>query len=105
MNYLRLSQTLGSAHFDMRAVCAKHNCTLSHRCRDLRPVGKLWAWLDYGQRDDVQTKEQHREYIPSYEVRAAARRTFERKDPLEVEQFLDAEAGGAGRGEPLIVPR
>ena len=101
-SYLRLSQTAGMEHSDIKAVCAEHAgsvCGLSRGCRNNRPIGYLWWWLAQGR---GLTKAQHSELGrvgPTFAQRHAAREAFERLDG--VDDFLAAEAGGAGQGEPL----
>ena len=100
-NYLRLSQTAGMEHSDLKAVCAEHAgsvCGLSRSCRNNRPIGYLWWWLGQGR---GLTKEQHSELGragPTFAQRHAARQAFERLDGND--EFLAADAGGADQGEP-----
>ena len=93
-NYLRLSQTDGKSWQDMRGVCRRHgeHCSLSMSCRTRRPIGRIWAWLDYGMRPEVTTKEMHKEYEPSFEDKACARVHFEGLE--NVQPWIDAEASG-----------
>ena len=66
---IRVSQTWGKAHMDARAICVHHgrSCTLTRSCRDDRPLGKLWAWLDYGL--IASSHEDHKAFQPSLEQR------------------------------------
>ena len=76
-SYLRLSQTAGYNWFDMRSVCRAHgpNCTRSASCRSARPVGHLWAWLEYGSQPGI-SEEQHKQFAPTFEQRQVARSEF-----------------------------
>lgn len=100
-HYLRLSQTFGMLHSDMKALCTEHPgvvCGLSRSCRHNPPVGYLWWWLSKGR---GLSKEQHADLAkvgPTLAEREAARSEFESLDG--VAEFLAAEAGGAGQGEP-----
>lgn len=47
MCYLRLSQTRGVEHHDMRSVCGICTATKSLTCKSNRPIGILWAWLKF----------------------------------------------------------
>ena len=99
-SYLRLSETWGKAHSDMLAMCYWHGgrCQRSRSCLQERPVGELWAWLHYGMRADCVSKEDHIAYHPPFAERAAARSEFEAF--ADNEQWLAAECGGVGQGEP-----
>ena len=70
--------------------------------RSKRHIGRLWAWLQYGERPEVLTKEQHVGYEPSYEARVEARAAFEGLTAADIAEFLAAEPGGPGLGEPLV---
>ena len=74
-SYLRLSTTRGNVHQDMRGVCAQHGCTLTRGCRQNRPIGYIWAWLNYGADPHV-TKDMHMAYKPDYQTRMEARTAF-----------------------------
>ena len=105
-SYLRLSETFGCTWKDMRGVCKRHDtCTLSVSCRKKRPIGKIWAWLNYSLDPSCRTKEDHKGYMPSYEERCAARNEFLHLEGNE--DWLEAEYGGpagdAEEGEPLEV--
>ena len=95
---LRLSQTWGCEHWDMRASCARCGATLTQGCRDVRPLGALWSWLDY----QCTSGEQHRTHRPSFAERHAARLRFEGLPGST--QWCTAEHGGAGFGEPSVSP-
>ena len=91
VGYVRLSQTIGAAWHDLKAVCARHaGCGRSRSCRSARPLGELWAWLDYMHDDTCITKAHHCAYQPSFEVRCRARAAF--KALPDVAEFLAAEA-------------
>ena len=99
-NYIRLSVTFGTSHFTCRAICTAHGgvpCSLTKSCRYSRPIGRLWAWLQHG---PGMTREQHRDFAPSLEERRLARREFEALD--DISDFLNAECGGPGLGEPEL---
>jgi hypothetical protein len=86
--YLRLSLTAGKEHWDIRAVCGRHDgCTLTKRCKPGgefgataargRPLGLLWAFLQAS--TDYPTKEEHRNRVGEWGThpkRAEARRLF-----------------------------
>jgi hypothetical protein len=73
-SYLRLSQTIGYAHKDFRAVCKYHDCcTKSKSGRIGRPIGSLWAWLDGGA--TCLTALDHAAFIPPKADREIARTT------------------------------
>ena len=65
-----------------------------------RPIGELWAWLHVGMQGRFLTKEEHCGFHPSHAERAAARLEFE-AGGADVQQWLTAECGGVGLGEPL----
>ena len=99
-HYLRVSTTLGKHHADLRAVCNEDPgevCSLSRSCRGCRPLGLLWWWLGQGK---GKTKKEHQwpNYEPTREQRVSARAVFEALD--DIDEFVDAEAGGRGMGEP-----
>ena len=96
--FLRLSTTWGNTHQDMRAVCIHHgsHCSKSRSCKFERPVGRLWAWLNAGAA--IGSKEDHAKYVPTLEDRTLARLEFENLP--DTREFLDAECGGFGLGEP-----
>ena len=84
---IRLSSPLGKAWYDIRGVCGWHDgCTLSKSCRTARPLGLVWAWL--ARASEYETKDEHKEYIPSLEECAAASLDASLKDGHE--QFLEA---------------
>ena len=68
----------------MRAVCGAHEvCTLSRTCRasDVaskaaqgRPIGYLWALLNAS--NQCGSREEHRAFVPSFDLRWAARTEF-----------------------------
>ena len=91
-HYIRLSQTLGADWQDMRGVCAVHgnDCSLSRSCRSKRPVGQVWAWLEYGAIPGI-TKQHHKTYRPDKATRHAARRRFASAYP-DAGQWFEAEA-------------
>ena len=60
-----------------------------------RPIGRLWAWLTAGY---GLTKEQHAAVVPSLDDRRRARQEFEAL--ADVREFVTAECGGVGLGEP-----
>lgn len=92
-SYLRLSQTVGNAWSDMRAVCGRHAaCSVSRSCRIHRPVGYLWAWLDAA--DACVSKEEHVAFVPDFATRRAARDVFSAIPGTE--DWLQAEAQGEG---------
>ena len=101
-SYVRLSTTWGKYWSDGKAVCALHgaNCRQSRSMRSGRPLGLLWAWLKFGEDPSVTSKEQHDSYQPTFEVRCEARREFEELGDA-VHEFLSAESGGPGLGEPF----
>jgi hypothetical protein len=83
--YLRLSQTRGCAHWDIRAVCNKHGCTLTRHgdkgglppgSSAGRPIGEQWHFLTVAH--EHATKAIHRDGIPRYSIasRLAARQAF-----------------------------
>ena len=93
-SYLRRSQIYGNSWKDMRAVCGRHaGCTFSQTCHNKRPVGLLWAWLDYGSRPEVDTKAAHKKYTPSREERVLARAAVMGFEGAA--EFVDAEPGPA----------
>ena len=94
-SYLRLAQTRGHDWFDMRSICRAHgpNCTRQMSCRSARPVGHLWAWLEFGSQPGV-TLQQHKEFRPSHEQRQQARSLFLLLDGAD--EWLAAEADGDG---------
>ena len=98
--YLRVSQTIGTSWFDLKAVCSRHpQCGRSRSCRAARPLGELWAWLSFMHSESCSTKAAHCAYQPSFEARCAARAQF--KGLPNVEEFLAAEAVLAdGSDEP-----
>ena len=102
-SYLRLSTTWGKTHQDLLAVCCRHGprCQLSKSMRSQRHIGRLWAWLQHGERPEVQTKEQHVGYDPSYQERLEGRSVFEGLAAADIAEFLASEPGGPGLGEPL----
>ena len=69
--------------------------------RSRRHIGRLWAWLQHGERPEVQTKEQHVGYDPSYQERPEGRSAFEGLAAADIGEFLASEPGGPGLGEPL----
>ena len=92
-SYLRLSQTAGCEWMDIRAVCGKHhNCTRTRSCKAARPLGELWAFLDFSQHGgaDCATKAQHAAFQPDFATRLAARRRL--ASLADSAQWLDAEA-------------
>lgn len=92
-SYLRLSQTVGNAWSDMRAVCGRHAvCSVSRSCRIHRPVGYLWAWLDAA--DACVSKEEHVAFVPDFATRRSARDVFSAIPGTE--DWLQAEAQGEG---------
>lgn len=73
-SYIRMSQTVGFDHHDFRAVCRVHEtCTLSKSGRISRPLGFLWAWLDFAQSPECLGRATHRAFQPSYQQRMVAR--------------------------------
>ena len=99
-NYLRVSTTLGKHLADLRAVCNEHPgevCSLSRSCRGCRPLWLLWWWFGQG---NGKTKKEHQwpNCEPTREQRVSARAAFEALD--DIDEFVDAEAGGRGMGEP-----
>lgn len=97
-NYLRLTVTFGTSHFTCRAICQAHGgipCSLTKSCKRHRPIGRMWAWLKAG---EGLTREQHGDFVPSLEQRRQARREFESLD--DISDFVNAECGGPGLGEP-----
>ena len=98
--YLNLSEPYGASWKDMRAVCARHpNCTRSRSCRSNRPIGELWAWLNYMGDDSCLSKQDHSSYDPPLATRIAARAAF--KSLPEAKLWLDAEATFTGVDEPV----
>ena len=96
-SYIKISTTVGKNFQDMRAVCRWHEtCTLTRNCRDHRPIGHLWAWLNAG--PQALTKEEHRSWPISFQDRTLAREEF--RDIAGTEEFFAAER--SGEGEPLI---
>ena len=100
-SYLRLSTTWGKAHSNAMAMCYSHGdvCKRSRSLLHERPMGELWAWLHYGMRPNVTSQAAHAAYFPISAERAAARLEFE-AGGADVQQFLAAECGGVGFGEP-----
>ncbi len=87
--YLRLSQTRGTVHWDVRATCKSHGCTLTRHAdkadipetSDLgRPVGFLWLFLEVA--DSFSSKAEHRDFEKwaSKARRLDARRRFDLMD-------------------------
>ena len=102
-SYVRLSTTFGKSWSDAKAVCAQHhgrNCGRSRGMREARPLGYLWAWLQMADDPSMTSKEVHEAYQPDFETRCAARLEFESLGDA-VREFLLAECGGPGLGEPL----
>ena len=98
-SYLRLSVTWGKQHSDCKAVCYLHEgCGRSRSMRMSRPIGELWAWLEYGM--TAKDKAEHVLYEPPLSARTSARASFESIGDAAAE-FLAAEAGGIGLGEPM----
>ena len=64
--------------------------------RTARPIGELWAWLDYGH--IATTKAEHVGFNPDVAQREAAREAFESLG-AGVQDFVAAECGRAGLGE------
>ena len=89
-SYLRLSETHGKEHKDMRAVCGAHTgCTFSMNCKDYRPIGTLWGWLKVA--DQYISKEDHKTHYSALRERKLARGEFRVcGDPL-VPKFFEAE--------------
>ena len=83
----------------MRADCRAHTiCSKTHGCRTGRPIGELWAWLEFGSRPGV-SRDQHRVHAPAFDVRQAAR-----LECLALEgsdEFFAAEASEAPGGPAL----
>ena len=103
-NYLRLHLNSSKLVFDMSAICKEHpgtGCTINRCCRCNRPIGFLWWWLGQGRgRTSAEHKALARGKGPTYAQRSAARQSFE--CIAGVEDFLYAEEGGVGQGEPLV---
>ena len=92
-SYLRLSQAYGVGWKDMRAVCAKHTeCTWSISCRRSRPIGALWAWLNFSLLDECDSKEAHKMYVPLFATREWARTDVEELG-VETDDWFEAEFG------------
>ena len=82
--YLRISQTRGVTHWDMRAVCFRHEtCSLSRACKENsalgrpgQPIGLLWSFLTEAHLYD--SKDQHRQAVSwqAFEQRRHARADF-----------------------------
>ena len=66
--------------------------------RASRPIGELWAWLEYGM--TAKDKAAHVLYEPPPSARTSARASFESIGDAAAE-FLATEAGGIGLGEPM----
>ena len=103
-NYLRLHLNTTKLVFNMSAICKEHpgtGCTINRCCRNSRPIGFLWWWLGQGHgRTSTEHKALAHGKGPTYAQRCAARQSFE--CIAGVEDFLVAEEGGVGQGEPLI---
>ena len=97
--YLRLSVTAGKAWCDMRGVCGLHGCTFSRSCRSARPVGLIWAWL--AEASNCISRDAHVAFRPSLALRRSRRAEFELLDGSS--EWLRAEAGGEGLGEPEFI--
>ena len=67
--------------------------------REGRPLGYLWAWLQFADDPSVTSKDDHEAYQPLFETRCEARREFEALED-DVRELLSAESGGPGPGEP-----
>lgn len=84
-SFIRLSSTRGVEGHDMRAECGVHDCcTVSRTCRPSklasrpgqgRPIGMLWAWLDFAN-DPSCSREAHQGFWPSLRERRRAREVF-----------------------------
>ena len=104
-SYLRVSQTWGKAHWDMRACCGNCGATLDNNCNNgRRPIGLLWSWLIWGQQhcEELIDCGLHYRQRPEFALRASARAEFEALP--ENEQWVDVETGGRGGGEPVVCP-
>ena len=99
-SYIRRSTTYGATWQDLRGVCCVHpQCTLSRSCRNLRPVGLIFAWLEAG--PSFQSKAAHKSYKPDYSTRVLARQRFAELPGSD--SFLAAEADlGPAVDEPHI---
>eukprot|EP00971_Amphidinium_carterae_P134615 2668054-Amphidinium_carterae.1 len=83
----------------MKAVCTRHaNCGRSRSCRNNRPIGELWAFLDFMHSPQCVTKADHVSYVPSHQTRLECRGRF--KSLEGVAEFLEAEAVIRGIDEP-----
>ena len=103
-SYLRLVINASQSRYEINAICMAHPgtiCRISRGCYNNRPIGFLWWWLGQGR---GRTSDEHKALArgkgPTYAQRFAARQSFECIPG--VEDFLAAEAGGVGQGEPLI---
>ena len=102
-SYLRVSQTWGKSHWDMRAVCACCGSTFDKNCNNgKRPVGLLWSWLIWSEHHCVGDRNLHHRQRPDHAARKVARAEFEALAGND--QWLDAEGGGRGGGEPIVCP-
>ena len=88
--------------YSVVAICTEHLCCwISRGCITTRPIAFMWWWLGQGH---GRTRDEHialaRGKGPTYAQRSAARQSFECIPG--VGDFLAAEAGGVGLGEPLM---
>jgi hypothetical protein len=101
LGYIRLSQTLGVEHKDMRAVCFAHkdeNCTLSRQCKRSgrakgRPFGLMYSFLSVAA--DYPDKHTHKSAMAMAEWAALPVRQEARDRGRLVpgsQEYLDAEA-------------
>ena len=99
-SYFRLSRTHGCDWCDLKAVCSRHpSCGRSRSCRSNRPIGELWAFLDFMHDPSCTSKAAHVAYRPSFETRVEARARF--KALGNSAEVLNAEAVLAdGSDEP-----
>ena len=99
MAYLRLSQTYGCGWQDLKAVCTRHpQCGRSRSCRSNRPLGELWAWLNFMSHPSCISKAVHASFQPDFDTRARARAHF--KSLPGVSEYIAAEATMEGVDEP-----